>query len=34
LIDKQGYIRYIHIGEGRYEETETAIQSLLAETYP
>ncbi len=34
LIDKRGHIRYIHIGEGRYNETETAIQSLLAEQYP
>lgn len=31
LIDKQGHIRYIHIGEGRYEETESAIQFLLTE---
>ena len=34
LIDKQGHIRYQHIGEGRYAETEAAIQSLLAEAYP
>ncbi len=34
LIDKNGHIRYIHIGEGRYAETETAIQSLLAEQHP
>ena len=34
LIDKQGHIRYIHIGEGRYKETEAAIQLLLAEPYP
>lgn len=34
LIDKQGNIRYIHIGEGRYKETEVAIQALLAESYP
>jgi thiol-disulfide isomerase/thioredoxin len=31
LIDKNGHIRYVHIGEGRYQETEAAIQSLLAE---
>jgi thiol-disulfide isomerase/thioredoxin len=31
LIDKQGRIRYKHIGEGRYAETEAAIQALLAE---
>ena len=34
LIDKQGHLRYQHIGEGAYDETEKAIQSLLAETYP
>jgi len=34
LIDKQGHIRYQHIGEGRYPETEAAIQALLAEPYP
>lgn len=34
LIDKQGHIRYRHIGEGAYQETEAAIQALLAETYP
>lgn len=34
LIDKAGHIRYIHIGEGRYKETEAAIQLLLAESYP
>ena len=31
LIDKKGHIRYTHIGEGSYKETEAAIQSLLAE---
>ena len=31
LIDKNGHIRYQHIGEGRYAETEDAIQALLAE---
>ena len=34
LIDKFGHIRYTHIGEGAYQQTETAIQSLLAESYP
>jgi thiol-disulfide isomerase/thioredoxin len=34
LIDKRGEIRYEHIGEGGYEITEAAIQSLLAESYP
>ena len=33
LIDKAGRIRYQHIGEGRYEETESAIQLLLAEPH-
>lgn len=31
LIDARGYIRYIHPGEGRYGETEEAIQRLLGE---
>lgn len=31
LIDKHGRLRYVHIGEGAYSETEAAIQSLLAE---
>ena len=34
LIDKSGQIRYVHIGEGAYEETEIAIQFLLNESYP
>ena len=34
LIDKQGHICYIHIGEGSYEATEAAVQGLLAEPYP
>jgi thiol-disulfide isomerase/thioredoxin len=34
LIDKQGHLRYRHIGEGAYAETEAAIQALLAEPYP
>ncbi len=33
LIDKQGRIRYVHIGEGRYIETEENIQVLLGEEY-
>lgn len=33
VIDKQGHIRYQHIGEGRYDETETAIVDLLNETF-
>jgi len=31
LIDDEGYIRYDHIGEGAYNETEKVIQSLLTE---
>lgn len=31
LVDSDGYIRYDHIGEGGYAETENAIKSLLAE---
>ncbi len=31
LIDKMGHIRYKHIGEGAYVETEAAIKSLLVE---
>src|SRR5688572_7548455 len=31
LIDNEGYVRYDHIGEGAYAETEKVIQSLLAE---
>ena len=34
LIDKRGYIRYVHIGEGAYEITESVIQELLVESYP
>lgn len=31
IADHEGYIRYDHIGEGAYKETERVIQSLLAE---
>ena len=31
LIDADGHVRYVHFGEGAYEETERAIRSLLAE---
>ena len=31
LIDRQGNIRYTHIGEGRYEETDRKIRQLLTE---
>ncbi len=32
LIDQRGHIRYKHIGEGAYEQTEAAIQALLADS--
>ena len=31
LADSEGYIRYDHIGEGSYDETELMIQKLLQE---
>ena len=31
VIDKQGRIRWLHVGEGRYDETENVIKTLLAE---
>lgn len=31
LIDKDGYIRYTHFGEGEYDTTEKKIQELLQE---
>ena len=31
IADHEGYIRYDHIGEGRYQETEKIIQQLLEE---
>ncbi len=31
LLDKQGRVRWTHIGEGMYDETENAIKNLLAE---
>jgi cytochrome c biogenesis protein CcdA/thiol-disulfide isomerase/thioredoxin len=31
LIDAEGFIRSVHFGEGAYEETGEAIESLLAE---
>ena len=32
VIDKQGVIRHVRIGEGGYQETERWIETLLAET--
>jgi len=31
LIDREGYIRYSHFGEGAYKETELVIRDLLIE---
>jgi thiol-disulfide isomerase/thioredoxin len=31
LLDRDGHIRYDHIGEGRYAETDAAVRALLAE---
>jgi thiol-disulfide isomerase/thioredoxin len=31
LVDDEGYIRYDHIGEGAYNETEKVIQALISE---
>jgi hypothetical protein len=31
LVDRRGVVRYRHIGEGQYAETEATIQRLLAE---
>ena len=31
LIDRTGHVREVHFGEGRYAETERAIQELLGE---
>src|SRR3989344_6893211 len=32
FIDKEGYIRYVHFGEGAYDASEKVIQTLLKET--
>ena len=32
VLDKQGAIRYSHVGEGAYAETEQMIRALLKET--
>jgi len=31
LVDRRGIVRYRHIGEGEYAETEATIRRLLAE---
>jgi len=33
VIDKRGHLRYTHIGEGNYAETEQVILQLLNEQY-
>ena len=33
LLDKQGRLRWTHVGEGAYDETEQVIKNLLAESY-
>jgi thiol-disulfide isomerase/thioredoxin len=32
LLDRQGRIRWMHVGEGNYDETEQLIRKLLAES--
>jgi hypothetical protein len=34
LFDRRGVLRYVHWGEGEYEETEQVLQELIAETDP
>lgn len=34
LLDGDGYLRFVHFGEGSYAETEQAIQELLREINP
>jgi thiol-disulfide isomerase/thioredoxin len=31
LLDRDGHVRYDHIGEGRYDEIDAAVAALLAE---
>lgn len=31
VVDKQGRVRWLHVGEGKYDETENVIKTLLAE---
>jgi thiol-disulfide isomerase/thioredoxin len=32
LIDKKGVVRYVQVGEGRYQKTESMIRQLLRES--
>jgi thiol-disulfide isomerase/thioredoxin len=34
VIDKEGRVRWMHVGEGAYNETEQVIKNLLAEAVP
>jgi thiol-disulfide isomerase/thioredoxin len=34
VLDKQGRVRWTHVGEGYYDQTEQAIKKLLAEEVP
>lgn len=34
LVDREGFLRYVKYGEGGYDETEDAIQTLLREAFP
>ena len=34
LFDRRGVLRYVHWGEGEYEETEQVLQELITETDP
>jgi thiol-disulfide isomerase/thioredoxin len=34
LLDKQGRVRWTHVGEGYYDQTEEVIKKLLAEEEP
>lgn len=34
LFDRRGVLRYVHWGEGEYQETEQVLQELIAETDP
>jgi len=31
VLDKQGRMRWLHVGEGRYDETENVIKTLLSD---
>ena len=33
LVDRKGQVRWMHVGEGAYNEAEQTIQKLLAEEY-